>query len=337
MKKFFFLSLVAMLLSVGNASAVDNNTVEIVYNGNSATVTVASNISSYVTVQSANSSHVKIVQDESFAGVDATLNNVYGEITYVLSGSSTDGEFYMEGAFKSTVELSGLTLTNPAGPAINIQNGKRITLSVKKNTVNSIADGANEDYNGCLHCKGHLKMKGKGVLNVVGNSRHGIYVKEYLEVKNATLNITAAAKDAIHCKEYMLMESGTVTITGAQDDGIQVELAGTSSTGVKTDHEDEDTGNFYMLDGTLSISGYQGKAIKADGTITYSGGTQNFDKNDTEISASVERPTAIVNDGRSWVYDLRGCRVETGSMSKKGIYVVKRDGKVSKVVNNAAK
>lgn len=317
----------AFLTCVTTASAIDDNTVEIVYSGTTATVTVASNISSYVTVKSGTSSHVQLVQDESFAGVDATVDNPDGEIIYSLSGSSSDGEFYMEGAFKATVELNGLTLTNPSGPAINIQNGKRIEVSAKKGSTNTLTDGANEDYNGCFHCKGHTKLKGKGVLNIVGNSRHAVYSKEYLEIKNLTLNITSAVKDAIHCKEYFLMESGTVSISGAGDDGIQVELDGTTSSGATTEHEDEDTGNFYMTGGTLTIANYKGKAIKADGTITYSGGTQNFNTSDTETLASVETLHAqLPGTADSAVYDLNGRRLPSCQSLPKGFYLVKKNG-----------
>ena len=151
MKKLLLLAAV-LLSGLTAAHAQTDNTVTIAYNGNSATVTVASNISSYVTVQSGTSSHVKLVQSES---VDALV----GEITYTLSGSSTDGEFYMEGSYKASVELNGLTLTNPSGPAINIQNGKRIKLSAKNGTVSTLTDGVNADYNGCVHCKGHLELQ----------------------------------------------------------------------------------------------------------------------------------------------------------------------------------
>ena len=309
------------------AHAQTDNTVTVVYSGTSATVTVASNISSYVTVESGTSSHVKLVQSES---LDATV----GEITYTLSGTSTDGEFYMEGSYKATVELSGLTLTNPSGPAINIQDGKRIKLSAKSGTVSTLTDGANTDYNGCIHCKGHLELKGKGTLNVVGNSKHGIYSKEYMQVKNLTLNVTAAQKDGLHCKEYFLMESGTVSLTGAADDGIQVEQdTSAATTDITTDHEDENTGNFYMLDGTLTISGYQGKAIKADGTITYSGGTQNFDTTDTKTQASVnDLKVSSAATGSTQVFDLRGRQYAASASLPRGLYVVRKDGKSSKVL-----
>ena len=297
-----------------------NNTVEIVYNGTTATVTIASNISNYVTLESGTSSHVVLVQDSTFAGVDATSSNSNGEIIYVLSGTSTNGSFYMEGSYKATVNLNGVTLTNPSGPAIAIMNGKRIEVSVKSGTTNSLTDGENADYNGCFHCKGHTKLKGKGTLNVVGNSKHAVYSKEYIEVKNLTLNITAAQKDAIHCKEYFLMESGTVKITGVTDDGIQVELDGTTSTGTTTGHEDEDSGNFYMTGGTLSISGYGGKAIKTDGTITYSGGTQNFDTTDTTETATAIGQVVSNTPADSACYDLMGRQTNA---ARPGLYIFK--------------
>lgn len=329
MKQILF-SVFTFLASVNTALAINNNTVEVKFNGTTATVTVANNISSYITNQSSGS-HVKLVQSENFLGINRTPDNEDGEIIYVLSGTSTNGEFYLEGSFKCTVELNGLTLTNPSGPAINIQNGKRVSVSVKSGTTNTLTDGANDTYNGCFHCKGHTKFKGKGTLNVLGKSKHAVYSKEYIELKNLTLNITAAPKDGIHCKEYFLMESGTVKISGAQDDGIQVELSGDPQTGITAGHDEENTGNFYMLNGTLTISDYGGKAIKTDGTITYSGGKQNFTTSDTEIYAGIETLDAdSLSDGS--VYDLLGHKLSADNCQKGGIYIVRKGGKIMKMI-----
>jgi len=325
-----FISIIACIAGTLSMSAIEDNTVNIVFNGTTASVSIANNISSYVTVQSNGSSHVKLVQSESFAGVDANADNEDGEIIYILSGNTSDGEFYLEGSYKCTVELSGVSITNPTGPAINIQNGKRVSVSVKKGTTSSIADGANEDYNGAFHCKGHTKFKGKGTLNVVGNSKHGIYSKEYLEIKNCNINITKAAKDGIHCKEYFLMESGNVSISNTGDDGIQTELSGTVSTGVTQAHEDEDTGNFYMTDGTLTISNYESKAIVADGTINYTGGTQNFDKEDTKTG--IEDMTASqASKIQNGIYDLQGRKLKAIPQHR-CIYIIVENGIAKKVI-----
>lgn len=325
-------SIFACLAGTLSMSAIEDNTVEVIFNGTSATVNIANNISSYVTNQSGSSSHVKLVQSDSFSGINASADNEDGEIIYVLSGSTTNGEFYLEGAFKCTVELNGVSITNPSGPAINVQNGKRVSVSIKKSTTNTLTDGANEDYNGAFHSKGHTKFKGKGTLNVVGNSKHGIYSKEYLEIKNCNINITKAVKDGIHCKEYFFMESGNVSISGAGDDGIQVELSGNASTGAMPQHEDEDSGNFYMSNGTLTISNYEGKAIVADGTITYSGGTQNFDTSDTKILAGIEdiqanKPSRI-QDG---IYDLQGRKLQAAPQHR-CIYIIVENGQAKKVI-----
>ena len=302
MKKLFLL----LLLMMAVVSIQAANTVTVVYSGSEATITIDDDIASLITVNSGTSSHVEIT---------STAETEEIEIIYSLSGSSDDGEFRLNGEYKCEIDLNGLTLTNPAGPALNIQNGKRIDVSAKKNTTNTLTDGKNSDFNGCIHCTGHLEFKGKGELSVVGKSKHAIYSKEYVEIKNLTLNITSAVKDGIHCKEYFLMESGNVTISNTGDDGIQCELAGETSTGEIVGHEDEDTGNVYQLDGTLTIENYSGKAIKADGEIFYRGGTQNFD---TSATTGISVVMTSEPDGDAAVYDLSGRRVTEPSH---GIYI----------------
>ena len=322
MKKIMISLLVLLITAAGFAATT--NTVTIVFNGNTATVTPTSDIADYITVSSGNSSHVKIIQSDQVS--DAT-----GEIFYILSGSTTDGEFYLEGSYKCTLTLSGVSITNPSGPAINIQNGKRVDVSVKNATTSRLVDGAVEtEYNGAFHCKGHTKFKGKGTLYVTGNSRHAIYSKEYVEVKNCTINIQSAVKDAIHCKQYFLMESGVVNIAGAGDDGIQVELKELVSTGETVDHEEEDTGNFYMTGGTLTISGVGNNCVKTDGTISFTGGTQNFDTtNISENNAAAVDGVTASDNAATEVYDMLGRRL-TG-LPQRGICIVRENGVVKKV------
>lgn len=312
MKKIIIAAICLLAGLMTGHAAPASNTVEIVFNGTTAIVSVAANISDYITDKSDGSSHVKLIQS-------ASVNDAVGEICYILSGTSSDGEFYLEGTYKTTIELNGLTLTNPSGPAINIQDGKRIKVKVNEGTTNTLTDGENKDYNGCFHIKGHTEFRGKGTLNVTGNSKHGIYSKEYIQLKNAVINISGAVKDAIHCKEYFYMESGTVNITAAGDDGIQVELDDEADkTGATSEHEDENSGNFYQDGGKLYISGYDGKAVKADGTITFKAGTRNFSISETEdvtAISPIENATAATE-----VYDLQGRRTTN---TKSGLYIFK--------------
>lgn len=242
-------------------TAVEDNTVAVAYSGAQAKVVIAGNIARYVTA-TVDGAHVSIFQSEEVS------ESTCGEIIYSLSGSSTDGEFYMEGTYKASVELRGLTLTNPNGAAINIQDGKRIELSVKKDTENTLTDGASGSQKGCLVCKGHLELKGKGVLNIYGNVAHGIYAKEYVEMKNCTVNVLSAVKDGLNCNQYFLMESGALNISGVADDGIQVSYKD------DTDREAEDTGSITVSGGKINVTttGTATKGLKADGDITVAGG-----------------------------------------------------------------
>ena len=240
---------------------VTDNRVAISYQGDVATVTVAGNVARYVT-PTVSGAHVSVVQGSD---VDDTT---CGEITYTLCGTSANGEFAMEGSYKATVELDGLTLTNPTGAAISLNDGKRIDLSVKKGTENTLTDGAGSQK-GCLACKGHLELKGKGVLNLYGNTAHALYAKEYVEMKNCTVNVLKAVKDGINCNQYFLIESGELHVKGVGDDGIQV------SFNDDTDREAEDTGSITIAGGTLDISvaGKAAKGLKADGDILVTDGT----------------------------------------------------------------
>lgn len=244
-------------------TAVTDNLVSIVYNGSTASVYVAGNVAQFVS-PTLSGAHVTIAQTNTTA-----VNN--DEITYQLSGTSTNGSLTLAGSYKCTVSLAGVTLTNPNDAAINITNSKRIELSAKQGTTNTLTDGASGSQKACIYSKGQLQLQGKGTLNVIGKTKHAIKSASYISVKNLTLNITSAVGDGINCEEYMEILSGTINLSGIGDDGIQCDLGGTTSTGQTTDHEDEDTGNIYISGGTLNLSALY-KAIKADGDLLISGG-----------------------------------------------------------------
>ena len=266
MGKTFQLSDISSM-AVGTATVADG-CISVVYSGTAAQVTVAGNIAKHVDATTSGA-HVSIAQSDTLAE----------EITYNLSGTSTDGEFYMSGSYKATIELNGLTLTNVnpvySGAAIHIQNGKRIKVKVVTGTTNKLVDASTGSQKGCLYIKGHAEFAQKGTLEVVGNVKHAIKAGEYITLKNATLNITSAQGDGISCNQFFLMESGTVNISGTADDGIQCDLEGTTSTGETTDHEDEDSGNIYISGGTITIScdAIAAKGIKGAGDMNISGGT----------------------------------------------------------------
>ena len=248
---------------IPSSDDLEDNTVVVYYAENEASVVAATNISQYI---SASVSGAQVALTQS-----GDVNDAVGEITYILNGGSSDGSFVLEGSYKSTIMLNGLSLTNKTGAAIDIQNGKRIKVKLADGTFNSLTDGTNGSQKASLSCKGHLEFSGSGSLNVVGNTSHAISAKEYIEIKKSEITVTKAVKDGINCNQYFLMESGTVNISGTGDDGIQVSYKDDSN------RESEDTGTLIINGGSLSINVTTdaAKALKADNDIIVTGGTIN--------------------------------------------------------------
>jgi len=277
-------------------SEVSDNSVSVTYNGTEACVTISGNVARYVSA-SVSGAHVSLTQS------DDVSDDTCGEITYSLSGASSDGAFTLTGSYKASIELNGLSLTNPSGAAIDIQDGKRIAMSVKKGTENTLTDGTGGSQKGCITCKGHLEMKGKGTLNVYGNTAHGVFSKEYFSMKNCTLNVLSAVKDGINCNQYFLLESGALTISGVGDDGVQASYKD------DTDRETEDTGALTISGGTvnISVSAAAAKGMKCEGLLSVSGGditvttsgngTWDSDEQKTKASSCLSSDADILISG----------------------------------------
>lgn len=249
------------MIAVKN-TVVEDNTVLVEYSRESAMVSISGNLTSYVSAV-VTGANVTINQSETVS------ETTCGEISYILKGNSDNGSLTLTGSYKASVELQGLSLTNPNGAAIDIQNGKRISFSSKNGTVNSLIDGANGSQKAALYCKGHLELKGKGELNVTGNTGHAISAKEYVEMKNCAINIYGAPKDGINCAQYFLMESGSLDISGVEGDGIQVDYKDAEG-----ERDVEDTGSLTIKGGTvkINIAGSAAKGFKTEGDITVSDG-----------------------------------------------------------------
>lgn len=271
-------------------SAVTDNTVNVTYSGSEAYVVIAGNIMQYVT-PSVSGAYVSLTQEATVG--DTTC----GEISYSLSGESADGQFTLTGSYKATVNLYGLSLTCATGAPLNIQNGKRIELSVKSGTENTLKDCAGGTQKGCLVCTGHLELKGNGILNVTGLTSHAIYAKEYVTMKNCTINVLGSVKDGLNCNQYFTMTSGTLNISGIGDDALQVSFKD------DVNREAEDTGTITVNGGSITaeVTATAAKGLKADGNAIFTNGdikitTSGGGKWDT-IDLKTKASTCISADG----------------------------------------
>lgn len=262
---------------------VADNTVSVAYNGNSANVTVAGNIAKYLTVRAIGADVCIVAAPE-----------LQQQVEYTLSGTSADGSFYMDGSYAASFKLDNLTLTNADSAAINIQDGKLITIEL--NGQNALADGVGKMNNACLFVNGHAKFIGSGRLDVTGNAKHGITGDEHLVVESGNINVTAVG-DGLHISEYFKQTGGSLVIN-SKGDGIDVGFKGVNK-GTKDQYPDN---GFAFLEGgniDITVTGDAVKGIKADSTIVVSGITANvttsgnavFDALENDISSSAALKT----------------------------------------------
>ncbi len=235
-----------------DTTSVTDNAVDVAYTGSSAHVRVAGNVMQYLDV-AVDGANVSIVQSSDLAQ----------EITYTLTGSSSDGSFYMDGDYKATLVLDNLTLTSADSAAINIEDGKRIAINVVGTNV--LADASSGSQKGCFMVNGHSEFTGSGSLTITGNAKHGFWGDEYVQLKKSftgRLAVASAKKDGMNINQYFKMANGTVTVSGTGDDGIQVAAT--------DDPDDENNGQVIITGGTIdvTVTAQDVKGVKCDSAMT---------------------------------------------------------------------
>ena len=272
-----------------------SDTLYIAYNG--ATATVTGDEHGYVSV----------------SGADVTVNALEADTTMliVLSGSTSDGSLlvYRQKAF--TLQLNGVSITNPDGPAINNQCGKALYVECVEGTENTLTDGeaygeapvngSGEpiDQKGTFFSEGQIYFVGTGALTVKGNAKNGIASDDYIIFQRGTVtvNVSETGSNGIKVNDGIAIEGGTLKISVEADGarGIRSEAYTTVSGGTTTittkgdckietvDGEDDASSAagikcdsvFTMSGGTLTItsSGDGGKGINCSQNVEVSGGT----------------------------------------------------------------
>lgn len=232
--------------------------VQVAYNGTTAQVLISGEAAPYVTAQ-VSGAHVSLT----------AAPEVADEITYTLSGESTDGSFTLYGTYKCTVTLDGLSLASQSGAAIDLQNGKRININV--NGHNSLSDFAAGDQKACFVVKGHAEFRGSGTLDLTGNKAHAYSSNEYTSLKSdftGLINVLKAANDGLHVDQYYEQKNGAVRIANCVGDGIDCDST--------DDVTDELNGQVLISGGSIDIAlggSEDVKGIKSADTFTVSGGT----------------------------------------------------------------
>lgn len=232
-------------------SHVADNTIAVNYQGSAAQVTVAGNLAQHVTV-TAEGADVRIVADSTYTD----------EISYTLTGTSTDGSFYMDGEGKASFTLDNLSLASAKGGAVTIDDGKKIQVNFVGTNV--LSDAVTGSQKACFYVNGHVDLTGSGTLSITGNCRHGYFSDEYTRLVSGSVTVAGAKGDGFHVNEYFQMSGGSLSIV-SEGDGIDV--------GARRKGGDNN-GQLILSGGevTVKATGEGSKALKADSTITMTGG-----------------------------------------------------------------
>ncbi len=279
---------------------VEDNTVEVTFNGSTANVVVAGNIAKYLTA-TVNGANVSLVQSVDMPN----------EVTYTLQGSTPNGSFYVSGENEASLILNGVDITSPDSAAINIQN-PGVKINIVKGTTNALVDGASGSQKACLVVKGHALISGEGSISITGNAKHGYSSGKYTIIEEGTgeISFLKSKKDAINLDQYLEVKGGTITASNVGDDGIQVSLTGIA---------DIENDGFLIISGgkfDIDITADKAKGMKCDGEfhmtsggidiLTTGNGVYEADENDVSGCACIKSDGNLTIDGGTLVLKSTG-------------------------------
>jgi hypothetical protein len=177
--------------------------------------------------------------------------------------------------------LDGVSIQNPAGAAINIQSGKRTTVTLVDNTSNRLVVSGeyqmtpDEDMKAAFFSEGQLIFDGTGSLLVYGNYGHAICSDDFIRINSGNITVNNATRDGIHCNEYFEMNGGNVVIN-AKSDGVDCEKGYITINGgtikVKSNEEGiKSAENMTITGGSIEIES-RNDAIRTVSNLVVTGG-----------------------------------------------------------------
>ncbi len=230
-------------------------------------------------------------------------NNGDDKVSYILSGSTSNGYFKLYSLRKQALYLNSVSITNPNGAAINIQ-GSADSLSKGKcayvvlNGNSTLSDGTNyastnsgEDEKGVFFSEGVLYFSGSGSLSVTAKGKSGIVTDDELYIQGGaiTVSMTSVARvisgdtlkpACIRGKEAFGISGGALTVSSSGTGGKGITGDGTASFSGGTVTVNVTGSNFGSSGngggmgpggGQSSNSGVPAKGIKFDGSIAFTG------------------------------------------------------------------
>lgn len=229
-----------------------SDTVFVTYNGES--VSVVNPLQNLGVNVVTNGAYVAVTTDESLFDMK--------DVVFVLSGSSSNGFFYMTQQKRVSVVLDNLNLASANGSALAMIGDKGVSMELKG--VNTLTDASmrldvDTARTAALFINDKLDVTGSGSLAVVGTYKNGIYVKDDLSMNGGSITVTSQ-KSGVRVKDNLVINGGSLAVLSSnKGDGVDV----------------NDT--IYVNGGTLTsaVSAVDSKAVTCDGGYFQSAGTVN--------------------------------------------------------------
>ena len=251
---------------------------------------------------------------EQHVTIRSTLTNT--DVNYVLSGKTTAGSVKIYSEYRFGLVLNGVSIQNPQGAAINIQSGKRISVTLVDKTSNRLIDEGvfqfidGEDMKGTFFSEGQLIFNGEGSLLIYSNYGHAICSDDFIQINNGRITVNNAIRDGFHCNEYLQINGGNIEINKAKSDGLECEK-----------------GYIIVSGGSIKVNNCGEKGLKSADKITITGGKIELTTKDNGLQ-SVKN--IVVAGGEIFIDSNK-----TGTLSAEGQITVAGGLLISSAKNNA--
>ena len=280
---------------------------------------------------------------------DYYFNNEEIQYSVIVTGTTANGSLWISGGGRKILYLNGANITNPSGPAINIQSGKRVDVHLvgscdKRNILKgagreSVGVGEDkEQFKGAFFSEGSLVFRGSGSLEVSSAKKHAIVSDGFIEVDSGNIIIYQSESDGIHANERIAIKGGTLQIKCAGD-AVQNERSDSISisggkvtlwtTGVKSHGITSDSGDVNVSGGAeikITVVGDASKGIRSSlKTVKIRGGNTDIETYGNIAKSTTSDPT----DSTSSAAGVKGDGFEMSAGSLK----IKSAGDNSKGIN----
>lgn len=195
-----------------NENAVEGyvfeKTVQIVFDGSSATVT--------------NDDPESIEVSQTGSDI-AIVSEIKEGVAVILSGKGGIGSVQIACAEPAKVVLNGLELTGTTIAPIESLSTNRVFVVLATGKENILREGTNKiSSKGILASAGSMIISGTGSLNLEGAvKRHAICSSGgSVIIRGGDILVSRAANDGVHAEIDFQMDNGTLSIPGAVGDGV---------------------------------------------------------------------------------------------------------------------